>query len=426
MKKVARDVGGVKRKVRVLKAMPVVSREQYGELGFDARVELIRGLIPLGLMYIREELDREVEVLAGERYGREGGDPDVVRHGTNPGSVRLMGQRVGIRVPRVRNRALNQEVALKSLEAMRGDGQVNERLLRGVLHGLSCRRYEEAAGAIPGAIGLSASTVSREFIQASADRLRQFQERPLHRYDVVVIFLDGKTFGQDTLVMGLGVTAEGEKVMLGFVQTGTENEKSLGEFLRGLMDRGLNVESGVLVVVDGGKGLRAAVEKVWGSRALVQRCQWHKRENVLSYLPKTEHARWRGRLQEAYQTPRYEGAKASLMKVHQELSARNISAARSLEEGLEETLTLHRLGVFELLGESLKTTNCIESVMSQVEQICAKVDCWKNSSQKHRWLAASLLAIEPRLNRIKGYVHLPSLRTALHRELKIEAQARVA
>ena len=426
MRKVAGIVEGVKRKARVLKPVEVMSREEYGRLPLDVRVELIQAVIPLGLMYVKEELEREVKELAGERYCREGGEADLVRHGSNPGSVRLMGQRVGMRVPRVRNRRLEQEVPLRSLEAIRGDGEVNERLLRGVLHGLSCRRYEEAAGAIPGAIGLSASTVSREFIQASAERLRQFQERPLHRYDLVAIFLDGKTFGQDTLVMGLGVTAQGEKVMLGFVQTGTENEKSLGEFLRGLMERGLNVESGVLVVVDGGKGLRAAVEKAWKDRALVQRCQWHKRENVLSYLPKTEHARWRGRLQEAYEKPSYEEANAALMKVHQELSVRNISAARSLEEGLEETLTLHRLGVFEVLGVSLKTTNCIESVMSQVEQICAKVDCWKNSSQKHRWLAASLLAIEPRLNRIKGHVHLSSLRTALQRELKMGVQARVA
>ena len=426
MKKVARVVGEVKRKVRVLNREPGVSREAYGGLPVDVRLELIRELIPLGLMCVREELDREVEVLAGERYGREGGDPDVVRHGTNPGSVRLMGQRVGLAIPRVRNRRLNQEVPLKSLEAMRGDGEVNERLLRGVLHGLSCRRYEEAAGAVPGAIGLSASTVSREFVQASAERLRQFQERALHRYDLVTIFLDGKAFGEDTLVMGLGVTAEGEKVMLGFVQTGTENEKALSDFLRTLMDRGLSVDRGVLVVVDGGKGLRSAVEKVFGSRALVQRCQWHKRENVLSYLPKSEHGRWRGRLQEAYQKPTYEEAPTALSKVQQELAQRNISAARSLEEGLEETLTLHRLGLFELLGASLKTTNCIESVMSQVEQICAKVDCWKNSMQKHRWLAASLLAIEPRLNKIKGSVHLPYLRSALQKELNLPAQAQVA
>ena len=426
MKRVARVVGGVKRKERVLSAMPVMSRQAYGALPLDARLELIRELIPLGLMYVREELEREVEGLAGARYRREGGDPDLARHGTNPGSVKLLGQRVAMAIPRVRNRRLKREMPLKSLDAIRGDGQVNERLLRGVLYGLSCRRYEEAAGAIPGAIGLSASTVSREFVQASAERLRQFQERPLHRYDLVTIFLDGKAFGQDTLVIGLGVTSEGEKVMLGFVQTSTENEKALSEFLRALLDRGLSVDRGVMVVVDGGKGLYAAVEKVFGPRAVVQRCQWHKRENVLSYLPKSEHGRWRGRLQEAYQKPTYEEAKTALLKVQQELAQRNLSAARSLEEGLEETLTLHRLGVFELLGASLKTTNCIESVMSQVEQICAKVDCWKNSMQKHRWLAASLLAIEPRLNKIKGSVHLPYLRSALQKELRLPAQAQVA
>jgi len=248
----------------------------------------------------------------------------------------------------------------------------------------------------------------------------------LHRYDLVTIFLDGKAFGEDALVIGLGVTGEGEKVMLGFVQTGTENEKALSDFLRALLDRGLSVDRGVMVVVDGGKGLRSAVDKVFGRRALVQRCQWHKRENVLSYLPKSEHGRWRGRLQEAYQKPTYEEAKTALLKVQQELAQRNISAARSLEEGLEETLTLHRLGVFELLGVSLKTTNCIESVMSQVEMMCAKVDCWKNSMQKHRWLAASLLAIEPRLNKIRGAVHLPYLRSALQKELGLPAQAQVA
>jgi putative transposase len=426
MRKVAGIEGGVKRKARVLKPVKVMSREEYGRLPLDVRMELIQAVIPLGLMYVREELEREVEELAGERYHREGGEADLVRHGTNPGSVRLMGQRVGMRVPRVRNRARNQEVRLRSLEAIRGDGEVNERLLRGVLHGLSCRRYEEAAGAIPGAIGLSASTVSREFVQASAERLRQFQERGLHRYDIVTIFLDGKSFGDDTLVIGLGVTSEGEKVLLGFVQTGTENERVLSDFLRSLLDRGLCVDRGVLVVVDGGKGLRSAVQKVLGPRALVQRCQWHKRENVLSYLAKSEHGRWRGRLQEAYQKPTYEEAKTALLKAQQELAQRNLCAAQSLQEGLEETLTLHRLGVFPLLGASLKTTNCLESVMSQVEQICAKVDCWKTSMQKHRWLAAALLAIEPRLNKIKGSVHLPYLRSALQKELGLPLQAQVA
>ena len=155
-------------------------------------------------------------------------------------------------------------------------------------------------------------------------------------------------------------------------------------------------------------------------RALVQRCQWHKRENVVSYLAKNEQAMWRQRLQRAYNRPDYAEALGALETLHGELDERNQSAADSLAEGLDETLTLHRLGVYGVLGRSLKTTNCLESVNALVEERCAKVDHWQSSSQRHRWLATALLDIEPRLRRIRGYRHLPTLRDALKRELKIE------
>jgi len=426
MGRIARVEGGVKGKKRVLKAAPVLTREEYEGEPVSVRLEMIRALIPLGLMHLEEELEREVTAWAGAWYSREGGVPGLARYGSNPGSVRVGGQRVGMRIPRVRDVWADREVPLRTLEGLRGKGEVNEGLFKKVLYGLSCRRYEEAAEAIPGAIGLSASTVSREFIQASAQKLQEFQQRRLERYDIVTIFLDGKTFGEDVLVIALGVTLGGEKVFLGFVQTGTENEASLSHFLGTLLERGLSVDRGVLVVIDGGKGLRKAVGQVWGGRALVQRCQWHKRENVVKHLAKSEQGRWRRRLQEAYERPTYPEAKSALMQAHAELAERKVSAAASLEEGLEETLTLHRLGVFGLLGPSLKTTNCLESVMSQVEQLCAKVDCWKNSMQKHRWLATSLLAMEPRLNRIRGANHLSELRSALARELKIADKAQVA
>ncbi|RLB81207.1 MAG: hypothetical protein DRH17_09910 [Deltaproteobacteria bacterium] len=160
--------------------------------------------------------------------------------------------------------------------------------------------------------------------------------------------------------------------------------------------------------------------------ALIQRCQWHKRENVLSYLVKEHQETFRRKLQRAYQEPTYEKAKAALMKVKKELSLINESAVRSLEEGLEETLTLHRLGLFEKLGKSLKTSNSIESVMSLIEQRTQKVDYWKNSNQKQRWLATALLEIEPRLNRIRGYRYLPELRTAIQRELRIISKQEMA
>ncbi len=213
----------------------------------------------------------------------------------------------------------------------------------------------------------------------------------------------------------------GEKRFLGFVETSTENEKVLTPFLRTLVERGLDASQGLLVILDGGKGLRSTVTQVFRGRALVQRCQWHKRENVVSYLSKREQADWRRRLQRAYNRPTYDEALLALDQLYSELEDRNQSAARSLAEGLEETLTLHRLGVYAVLGRSFKTTNCLESVNALVEEErCAKVDHWKNSSQRHRWLATALVDIEPRLRKVMGYRHLPKLREALQRELKIE------
>jgi putative transposase len=175
----------------------------------------------------------------------------------------------------------------------------------------------------------------------------------------------------------------------------------------------------VLCVVDGSKGIRKAVEGVFGGYVLIQRCQWNKRENVVSYLSKEQQEVFRKRLQRAYERPTYARAKEALMKVKKELSHINESAVRSLEEGLEETLTLHRLGLFEKLGTSLKTTNCIESLMALIGQMTDKVDYWRNSNQKQRWLVAALLDIEPHLNSIKGYKYLPALRVAIQRALGI-------
>ena len=160
-------------------------------------------------------------------------------------------------------------------------------------------------------------------------------------------------------------------------------------------------------------GLRAAVNQVLRKRAVVQRCVWHKRENVISYLPKGEAATWRRRLQRAYDRPTYAEAKAALMTLNRELEHRNQSAAASLAEGLEETLTLHRLGLAEALGASFRTTNVLESIMAQVEHRTAKVDHWRTSDQKQRWCAAALLQIEARLRKVKGFRHLPRLVTAL-------------
>lgn len=416
MGSVLRSVHARKRK-KCFGEVEVIDREQYAELELDAKVELIRSLIPLGLMHVQDLLLEELRVLAGARYARKDEEQRGRRHGSNPGSIRLGGQRVPIRVPRVRS-ADGGEIALRSYAALSNGGEVDELLLKRVLYGLSCRNYEAAAESIPGAIGLSSSTVSRKFIEASATKLRELHERDLRKDDVVVLVLDGKTFAEETMVVALGITITGEKRFLGFVETDTESEKVLTPFLRSLVERGLDPSLGLLVVLDGGKGLRSAVKKAFGHRALVQRCQWHKRENVVRYLPKSEQVAWRQRLQRAYNRPTIEEASAALEQLHAELEERNQSAAASLAEGLDETLTLHRLGVYGVLGCSLKTTNCIESVNALIEERCAKVDRWQNSNQRQRWLATALLEVEPRLRKIKGYRHLAKLREALKSELK--------
>ena len=234
------------------------------------------------------------------------------------------------------------------------------------------------------------------------------------------MFLDGKTFADMTMVIAVGISLTGEKHVLGFVETGTENEAVLTPFLQALCERGLKTAQGLLVIIDDGKGLRAAVRQAFGASALVQRCQWHKRENVVRHLPNGEQAHWRTRLQRAYRQPTYPQALAALHRLQRDLEARNQSAASSLAEGLEETLTLHRLGMFAVLGVSFKTTNCLESINALVEERCAKVDRWTNSRQRQRWLAAALLDLEPRLRKVKGYRHFPKLRAALLRELNIE------
>ena len=410
----------VRKRKRTLGEVQVLRREEYEGLELNAKVEMIRSLIPLGLMHVQALLEDEVEALAGRRYARTEGVTGT-RHGSNPGTVVLDGQRVAIRVPRVRSE--QAEIPLRSYPALHGTGEADEVLRRRVLYGISCRNYEAAARAIPGAIGLSSSSVSRSFVAASAAKLQEFQERSLKDERYVALFLDGKSFADATLVIALGVTADGTKRFLGFVETDTENEKVLTPFLRSLIERGLDLSQGLLVVIDGGKGLRSAVRQVFQKKALVQRCMWHKRENVVSYLAKSEQASWRRRLQHAYDRPTYSEAKAALTKLHGELEGRNQSAAASLAEGLEETLTLHRLGVYGMLGVSFKTTNCIESANALVEERCAKVDSWQNSNQRQRWLAAALLDIEPRLRRVKGHRHLPQLVSALGRALNIKQRS---
>ena len=395
MKKVVRI--GTKRKPKV------TPQEMALTSNLKAKVELIQALIPIGLGAVADELKQEVEQMAGIKHSRQGGLPGHSRWGSQEGSIYLSDQKLRVRVPRVRDVIKNREVPLESYRLLQEPRNADEGVMRRILSGLSCRNYEGCAEAVPEAFGISSSTISRRFIEVSASKLRELMERDLSGYDFVALFIDGKSFAQDEMIIALGVTMSGEKVILGFIQAATEKEGVVKDFLHGLIERGLHIEQGLLCIIDGAKGIRSAIQKVFGERAVVQRCQWHKRENVVNYLPKHLHATWRRKLQRAYEKPTYEEAKAALERLKPELKLINVSALSSLEEGFEDTLTLHRLGLFPELGVSFKTTNCIESLMALLSRYTDKVDYWRNSSQKHRWVATALLEIEPGLRKVRGY-----------------------
>ena len=391
-------------------------------LELDSRVAMIQALIPIGLEAVDDVLQRQVLELVGDRYDRKDFDQPLRRWGKQKGWVYLGDQKVPIEVPRVRDTSLDAEVPLKAYKALQSPRKLDEGMLIRVLKGISCRNYKACAQAVPETFGMSASSVSRRFIKASAKKLKEFQERSLDDYDFVALFIDGKSFADEQMVIALGVTMDGLKIPLGFVETATENERVCRQLIQDLIRRGLRYDQGLLVVLDGSKGLYSAVTKAFKGYVRVHRCQWHKRENVVSYLPETERPRIRRKLQKAYDCDSYREAKTALEALKPELKLLNQSALTSLEEGLEETLTLHRLGMIPFLKRSFRTSNCIESLNSMTGDLTRKVKRWTHSPQRHRWVATALLDIEPRLRRVNGYKHLPLLRQALKNDLNLDNQ----
>ena len=358
--------------------------------------------------------------MAGDRYTRKDTQNPNRRWGSQQGSVYLSDQKVPLSVPRVRDVEADEEVSLQTYHHLQRPRRMDEGLLMRMIKGIATRAYQVCAETVPEAFGLSSSTVSRRFIKASAQKLKQFQDRSLAQYDLVALFIDGKTFAEYEMIIALGVTIEGDKIPLGFVQAATENERVCRQFIQSLINRDLSYHKGLLCLIDGSKGLYAALTKALSGYVVIQRCQWHKRENVTSYLPKGKQDEIKKALQNAYDLPTYREAKAALDALKPELTLINEDATKSLEEGLEETLSLHRLRLMPQLKQSFRTTNCIESLNSMVAQLTRNVKRWTNSNQRSRWLATALLDIEPRLRRIKGFRCLPRLRLALQNDLKLQ------
>jgi len=394
------------------------SLEELEEKPWEVKLTLLQHHLELARIFVNELLEEEVEEKAGERYSHD--DSRFSRWGTNPGSVRIGEEKVRVAVPRMMDTETGKTCSPERYAEMKDLPPMSGKMQEAILLGLSQSDYERVASSFVGGFGLSQSAVSERFIERSAKALEEFESRSLEDLDLVALIMDAKHVAGKQMMVALGVTTGGKKIPLSFAEASTEHHEPVKSLLRELIDRGLSYDQGLLFVTDGARGLHKAIREIFSDYALIQRCQWHKRENIVGYLPKSDRKKWRRKLRRAYRKPTYEEARAALTDLHAELQKINRSAARSLEEGFEETLTLHRLGVFEEVGRSLKTTNAIENLNSLVEDYIGNVKRWHHSEQRARWFALGLLEAEQRMNRIAGHEDLPKLRNAVQRELDLE------
>lgn len=376
----------------------------------DVQVMLLQHATQLALMLVNQLLENQVQGFAGERYSHASdGIKPMVRHGFNPGSVRIQEKKYPVLVPRVRNRNTREFVSLPAWENIKNSEGPDQLMLQRLLLGISTRDYEKVIQETGEGFGVSKSSMSRQFIAQSVQACKEFKNRSLKNHRYVAVFIDGKYLRGHQIVVAMGVTAKGEKHILDFIQADTENARAVRQLLVGLNHRGLAYQEGLLFIIDGAKGLRAAIETVYGHKAVVQRCVWHKQENVLSYLNEGQKAEFKSGLQNGYREPDYKMAKTAMEKIVQQLNIINPSASRSLQEGLEETLTLQKLGILRYFRQSLSTTNCIENLNRLVQEKTGKIKYWVNGQQIERWFALAFQDIETRLRKIQNFKHLTLL-----------------
>ena len=393
----------------------------------ETKLALIQHHMELTRLLINHILAGDQESLTGERYSRKKPHSGrYVRWGFNRGSVRVGSEKVPVDVPRIMDREEGSSVPLPSYEALKELPEADEKLRESVLLGISTRGYDRVTRTLLDSFGMSQSSISRQFVEASADVLQEFEQRSLKETSFIALIIDGKYLARQQMVICLGVTEDGRKQPLGFIQTTTENADSIAELLRDLIARGLRFDEGLLFVIDGSKGLQKAIKNVFGEYAVIQRCQHHKRQNVLSYLTEEQQRHFKSKINRAQRHPDYETAKAALQALHTELSKVNRSAARSLLEGLEETLTLQRLGIYEDLHWAFRTTNSIESLNGHLQKYLGRIRYWRTSDQRARWLACALTEIEERLKRIMGSTALPKLRAVLINEINKQHEQQAA
>ena len=366
---------------------------------FEAELELLHLI-----------MEDEVSWLSGARYKRHD-ERTLQRWGGARGSVIVHGQKVPVERPRIRGG--NGDVKLGSYELFRREEEMQRRVWSRVMRGLTMRGYDPAIRERDLAFGLSKSSVSDRFVLASTEQVNTLLKRDLSKLDLAAMMVDGVEYCGEHFVVALGIDPTGAKTILGFHQGATENQQICDQLLNDLAGRGLSLKHSFMAVIDGGRAIRASIKKHGGERALVQRCQLHKRRNITDHFADEQKKYWDRKLANAYDLLNYQDAKRALNQIHRELMDVNPSAARSLEEGLDETLTVHRIGVPAELRRVFRTTNPIESAFSRVETVCRNVKRWRDGNHRERWIASALIFAEQKFRRIVGCQMMPKLLSIL-------------
>ena len=368
-----------------------------------------------GLALMQTVMEEEVRHLAGERHQQHEGRR-AHRWGKEDGYCVVDGQKVPIQKTRLRTTSATgakREQRLGSYELFQRSGPTQAGVWDKMMRGLSTRNYGAVVKDFHNAYGVEKSAVSANFIEASREKVKQLMERPLGQLRLCAVLIDGTPFKDRQMIAALGIGCDGAKTVLGIREGATENTAVVSGLLSELVERGLDFSTPRLYVLDGGKALASAVRKHAGEVALIQRCQVHKKRNVVDHVPDEHKADVKRKLQNAYAMAEYADAKRALDRLHRELMDLNPSAARSLEEGLEETLTVHKLRVPDQLRRTLCCTNVIESAFSIVETVCRNVKRWRDGDHIERWVGSGLLVAERQFRKVIGHRQIPMLLSAL-------------
>ena len=363
-----------------------------------------------GLLLMTSVMEEEVRHLVGERY-QPNPERQASRWGKEQGYCVIDGQKVPIARTRVRIKA-GGEMKLGSYEMFQRSGPLQAAVWDKMMRGLSTRNYGPVVKDFANAYGVEKSAVSENFIDASREKLKELMERPLGELRFCAVLIDGTPFKDRQMIVALGIGCDGRKMVLGLREGATENTAVVNSLLGELVERGLDFGTPRLYILDGGKALAAAVKRHAGEAGFIQRCQVHKKRNVIDHVPEEYKADVKRKLQNAYAMVEYEAAKRALDSLHRELMHINPSAARSLAEGMEETLTAHRLRVPQQLRRTLSCTNVIESAFSIVETVCRNVKRWRDGDHIERWVASGLMVAERQFRKVIGYQQIPILLSA--------------